>query len=323
MNIIPGINYNDRELMNFIGNQEAQSIQSTLFYREQVEHRLKHGWQLRGDPLPWTKTHNLIKFGPGQVTIWAGINGHKKSLLSGMVMLWLAQYTKVGVASFEMPVIDTMERMISQAAGCMPSPDFGQQWLQWGQNRLFFYDQLDSVPTERVLGALYYMAHECGCTHVMVDSLTKCGLRSGDRDAEKKFLDTLAAAAKALGIHIHLVAHVRKPPQGGDEHIPGRFDVRGAGEITDMVDNVLIVWADKKKDKLKNKVNAGVSLSDPEQEYFDNRPDQRLIVAKQRFGRWEDTIALWFDSESMQFTGDSFNNILPFDVNPSQELNYG
>jgi len=323
MNVIPNIDYNDRELMNFIGNQEAQSIQSTLFYREQMADRLKNGWQLRGDPLPWTKTHNLVRFGEGQVTIWAGINGHKKSMLTGMVMMWFAQNVPTGVASFEMPVIDTMERMISQAASCAPSPDFGQQWLQWGQNKLYFYDQLDSVPTERVLGALYYMAHECGCKHVMIDSLTKCGLRSGDRDAEKRFLDTLAAAAKALKIHIHLVAHVRKPPQGGDEYIPGRFDVRGAGEITDMVDNVMIVWADKKKDAIGHKINSGFDVKDSEQEYYDNRPDQQLIVAKQRFGKWEGKIALWFDTDSMQFTGDNYGKKLPFDVNPTKDLDYG
>lgn len=321
--MIPDIDYNDKDLMRFIGNQEAQSIQSTMFFREEMEERLKLGWQLRGDVLPWSKTHDLIRFGEGQVSVWAGINGHKKSMLSGMVMMWFAQQTTVGVASFEMPVIDTMERMIAQAAGCMPSPSFGQQWLQWGHNKLYFYDQLDTVPTERVLGVIYYMAHECGCKHVMIDSLTKCGLRSGDRDSEKKFLDTIAAAAKALSIHIHVIAHVRKPPQGGDEHIPGRFDVRGAGEITDLVDNVLIVWADKKKDRLNNKKNAGVDLTEPEQEYCEGRPDQRLIVAKQRYGRWEDQIGLWFDSESMQFSGDSSGLALPFNLNQAKVQNYG
>ena len=205
---IPDMDYNDKDLMDFIGEQESQSIQTTTNYREEVAERLKNGRILRGDKLPWSKSHDLIRFGEGQVSVWAGINGHKKSMLLGQIIMWFARETPVGIGSFEMPVIDTMDRMISQAAGCIPSPSFGQNWLTWGENKLYFYDQLDTVPTERVLGAIYYMSRERGCKHIMIDSLTKCGLRSGDRDAEKKFLDTLSAAAKALKVHIHLVAHV-------------------------------------------------------------------------------------------------------------------
>ncbi len=320
MNIIPSVNYNDRELMEFIGLQESQSILTTTSYTNQVDKRLEFGWKLRGDRLPWVKTHDLVACDEGKVSIWGGINGHKKSMLLGMVMMWFSRVVPVGISSFEMPVIDTMERMISQAAGCEPARKFGKEWGEWGKDRLFFYDQLDTVPTERVLGSIYYMAKECGCKHIMIDSLTKCGLRSGDRDAEKTFLDTLSAAAKALKVHIHLVAHVRKPAQGGDEWIPGRFDIRGAGEITDLVDNVFIVWADKKKDLIGHKINSGFSISGSDQDYYDNRPDQRLIVAKQRFGRWEGQIALGFDTKSMQFTENSYRKIMRFDL--SQELDY-
>ena len=34
----------------------------------------------RGDVLPWEKTLGKIAFRPGEVTLWAGINGHGKSL---------------------------------------------------------------------------------------------------------------------------------------------------------------------------------------------------------------------------------------------------
>ena len=39
--------------------------------------------------LPWDKTHNLFQFRPGEVTLWGGVNGHGKSLITGMVALSL------------------------------------------------------------------------------------------------------------------------------------------------------------------------------------------------------------------------------------------
>jgi twinkle protein len=311
---IPNDNYDDKDLLDFIGMQESQDIGTTKDFAQQIDERLENGRQLRGDPLPWSHTADHIRFGEGQVTIWAGINGHKKSMLLGQVMMWMAQSTKVGVASFEMPVVDTMERMISQAAGCRPSRGYAKDWIEWGNEKMYFYDQLDTVPAERVLGAMYYMAKELGCKHIMIDSLTKCGLSAGDRDAEKRFIDTLAAAAKALGVHIHLVAHVRKPPQGGEAYIPNKFDIRGAGELTDLVDNVMIVWMDKKKESINKKQQAGKSLTSDETDYLSNNPDQRLICCKQRHGAWEGTIGLWFDSQSLQFINGENARPLPFAV---------
>jgi len=318
--VIPLRDYNDRELLEFIGHQESQRIKTTTDYREQMAERLKNGRVLRGDKLPWSKTHESIAFAEGQVSIWAGINGHKKSMLLGMVMMWFARKAPAGIASFEMSVVDTMERLISQAAGCNPALQFGQDWLTWGENKLFFYDQLDTVPTERVLGVIYYMATQCHCKHIMIDSLMKCGLPSGDKDAEKRFMELLVAAAKALKVHIHLVAHVRKPGQGGDEYIPQRFDVRGAGELTDMVDNVLVVWADKKKEKLARKESARIPMTDSEKDYLE-RPDQRLLVRKQRNWIWEDTISLWFDDNSLQFMGNPTRGPIIFSLQ-QQELGY-
>ena len=312
MNNIPNDDYSDSALIEFIGMQESQDIGTTTDFKEAIDERISNGFILEGSKLPWSNTHDHIRFKGGQVTIWAGMNGHKKSMLLGQVMMWMAQDEKVGIASFEMSVVDTIERMIFQAAGCIPSKEFANKWVQWGENKMYFYDQLDTVPASRVLGSMYYMAKHMGCKHIMIDSLTKCGIPAGDKDAEKRFIDTLAASAKALDIHIHLVAHVRKPQQGGEAYIPNKFDIRGAGELTDLVDNVMIVWADKKKAAIAKRLQANLSVPSDDSEYHDTNPDQRLICCKQRHGRWEGTIALWIDPNSMQFTADSSTRVLPF-----------
>lgn len=184
---------------------------------------------------------------------------------------------------------------------------------------MYFYDQLDTVPAERVLGVVFYMATELGIKHIMIDSLTKCGLPSGDRDAEKRFIDTLSATAKALQIHIHLVAHVRKPPQGGEGYVPNKFDIRGAGELTDLVDNVMIVWMDKKKEAINKKEQFNKPLTPQEMEYVRDNPDQRLICCKQRHGAWEGQIALWFDPKSLQFIPNDSGRPLPFELGSNME----
>ena len=194
---IPTDNYDDKELLEFIGQQESQNITWSDYFIGEVDERLENGKVLRGSLLPWSNTHNLIRFREGEVSIWAGMNGHKKSFLLGQIMMWFAINERVGVSSFEMPVIDTMIRMIYQAAGCTPSRKFGRRWARWGYDRICFYNQLDTVPSERVLGSIFYMAKEMNCKQISIDSLTKCGLPSGDKEAEKRFMDILSATAKA------------------------------------------------------------------------------------------------------------------------------
>jgi len=308
--------FDDKELMDFLGQQESQDIAWGDIYTDPLVERLRDGDVIRGSKLPWGKTHELFRFRPGEVTLWAGMNGHKKSMLTSQVMLWLARDERVGISSFEMPVIDTMERMAYQAAGCTPAPEFARQWAQWNHERICYYDQLDTVPANRVLGSIYYMTRELGCKHVLVDSLTKCGIPKGEGDLEKRFLDTLSATAKALEVHIHLVAHVRKPDRKGEEYIPNKFDVRGAGEIVDQVDNLLICWADKKREKIKSKISHSIKISNTDQEYLDKNPDQRLICGKQRRGKWEGTIGLWFHDDSLQFIAENRDQPMPFNFGP-------
>jgi twinkle protein len=288
--------YNDRTLLEFLGRQESQNIAWGDAYTDELLDYFRHQQVLTGAKLPWAKTHDRIRFRPGEVTIHAGMNGHRKSMVCGQIMQWFAlQGEPAGIMSFEMPVRDTQKRMCQQAAGSYdPTENFIRDWAQWNHRTLAYYDKLDTIPSARVLGALYFMAQEWRCKHILIDSLTKCGLPYGERGAEKDFIDALCATAKAFQIHIHLVCHVRKPEKMGEAHIPTKFDVRGAGELTDLVDNVIIHWADKKKIALQQLRKANKRLEPKEVEYLENRPDQRLVVAKQRNGEYEGSVGLHF-----------------------------
>ena len=288
--------YTDTALLNFLGMQESQDIHWGDRYEDDLVDYLLAGPDLTGATLPWAGTHDKIRLRPGEVTIVAGINGHYKSAVMGQILQWIAlQGERCGVMSFEMPINVTQSRMVKQAAGTKhPAEQFARQWSRWNHERIAYYDKLDTTSSSKVLGALYYMAQELGCKHIMIDSLTKCGLPYGERAAEKDFIDALCATAKVFGIHIYLVAHVRKPPTGGEEYIPTKFDVRGAGELTDLCHNVWICWADKNKKRLTAIVDKyGYDrLSEKDRRYLEKASDQRLIVAKQRNGEFEGTIQL-------------------------------
>lgn len=253
-------------------------------------------------PTPWSsKTDGRFGFRPGELTIWAGQNGSGKSLIVGQSMLWLLPSATVAIASMEMRPRETIIRMCDQARGGKSDGAFRRAFLAWTgkgrESRLYIYDQNDTVPADRILAVVRLAATKLRCGHVVIDSLTKCGLPSSDKyDAQIKFIDRLQWIAKSTGVHVHLVAHIRK---GDDEaKAPNKFDIRGASEISDLADNVLMIWRNKTKEEAIDKQRNGGVLRN---EDVLTEPDTFLRVAKQRHFSWEGTFGLWWHRESGQF----------------------
>ena len=128
--------------------------------------------------LPWEKTHALFQFRPGEVTLWAGVNGHGKSLVTGMAAISLCtQGERVCIASFEMKPRKTLERMARQWSGEAPngewmnSPevvesfrDLYSQFKTWSKD-LWLYDQQGTVDSSMLIGVVRYAATELKVTH--------------------------------------------------------------------------------------------------------------------------------------------------------------
>lgn len=259
-----------------------------------------------GDETPWVSLSEQVRFKMGEVSLWAGYNGHKKSMFTGMVALWLARTKKVCVASLELPIPDTLQRMTQQAAGCWPSPDFAANLMDRLGGKLFMYDELASITPNRLLGMIYYAANELGCEHIFIDSLTKCGIATDNLAGQKELADKVVAAAKALNVHVHLVAHLRKPANqaGAIDMKPSKYDIRGASELSDLAHNVYIVYANRRKRLVQEKQKEGALLSEQDLEFLD-RPDMELLVAKQRNMPYEGELPFWFNDQSLQFLTDN------------------
>lgn len=258
--------------------------------------------------LPWEKTHRLFQFRPGEVSLWFGVNGHGKSLATGMAGLSLCtQEQRVCIASFEMKPRKTLERMARQFSGqSAPNAyeladeqvragfkDAYEQFRDWTDRRLWLYDQQGTAKTKQVLAVMRYCAKELKIKHFFLDNLGKCVLNEDDYNGQKYLVDETTAIARDSGMHIHIVHHAKK--LANEESIPDKMDSKGSGAIADQVDNVLIVWRNKKKERDQK---AGKMVSATE-------PDALLICDKQRNGEWEGRFTLWYERDSQQFVAAS------------------
>lgn len=280
----------DSDFLDFAAQEESQYIFDANDFADMAVKSFEDGEKMSGLQLPWPKTHERFQLRPGEVTLWAGVNGHGKSQLLNQICALTMPSSKWLIASLEMPVRSTINRMVRQMAGLSnPTESYVRKIMETTKGRLWIYDQLDTIPAPRIIAMIHYAATKLGVEHVILDSLVKCGLGVDDYNAQKSFVDKLCWAAKSKNIHIHLVHHVRKSEREGK--VPDKFDIKGAGEITDLVDNVCIVHRNKDKEA---KQREGKPF-----EKFD--PDTSLIVAKQRHAGIEDKFALYFHPESQQF----------------------
>lgn len=286
------IDINDQDALNFIGELEGADFVSPSTTTKQVIKKFANK-TLIGEFLPWSETNKEIQFRPCEVSLWGGYNGSGKSQLLGQIAAWNLSQSIWAIASLEMPYLQSHIRMLRQvSASRIPSDEFIYEFNNWADNKLWYYDRLDSVPSQVMLGIIIYAASELKVNHFIIDSLVKCRIGREDYDKQMQFVEKLSAIAKQYKIHIHLVHHMRK--KENEEVMPTKFDFRGAGEITDLVDNCFIFFRNKKKERLLRQ--------NKHTEETHNQFDQFLKCEKQRYGEWEGIKGLWFHQDSLQYT---------------------
>ena len=251
--------------------------------------------------MPWPKTHDTFAFRPGEVTVYAGGNGGGKSLITGQIALYLIRQRQcVCIASFEMKPEKTLERMLRQFSGEFiddPLTNDREKYItslvsrmdRYLSNQMFIYDQQGTTSPDKVIAMCRYCALELGVKHVFIDSLMKCVKGEDDFNGQKNFVDELTAVARDHNIHIHLVHHIRKLVN--EEQQPNKHDLKGSGSISDQVDNVFLMWRNKKKENMRNRG----------EQVDEMQPDAFLMCEKQRNGDHQEWYGLHFHSASQQF----------------------
>ena len=253
-----------------------------------------------------TKLKHFMEFRPAEVTAWAGYSGHRKSMFTGQLGLELGiQGVKTLVASFEMTVGKTLARMSRQFAGLSdPDVQMRREFLSRTDRRVWLFDHVGRIDPQKMLAVARYFAEELGGQQVFIDSfMMVCG--SEERmDEQKQFATDMVRLAQDTGLHVHIIAHCRKPASGDESNPPGKHDLRGTAAITDQCANVITVWANKaKEERLK--------AFDGDRE-AQLQPDAAITVCKQRNAEFEGRIKLFFDKPSLRFTDERAAGLAPW-----------
>jgi twinkle protein len=264
--------------------------------------------------LPWSKSLATFSYRLGEVTLYAGSNGGGKSLITGQIALGLIkQGQKVCIMSFEMKPKRTLMRMTRQFSGqdldnlfikdrATLINGYYDRLKKFSSEKLWLYDQQGTTNSKQVISVARYCAVELGITHIFIDSLMKCVSGEDDYNAQKAFVDELTALARDHNVHVHLIHHIRK--LASEEVTPNKNDIKGTGAIADQVDNVFLMWRNKKKERMikNNDEIKGV------------QPDAYLMCEKQRNGESEEWYQLWYHKDSQQFVEDEESVPMAFDT---------
>ena len=284
------------------------SVRSASDFAEQVKADLDpHAPADSAPGLLLRKARGLIHFRPGEVSVWAGYNGHRKSMFTSQAVIDLAaQGERVLIVSLEMLPWRTLSRMTRQACGMShPIPKLIDRFSEWTNGRIWLFDHVGRISPEKALALCRYFADVHQGTHVVLDSWLMICSSEQELDEQKQLSTDLCRLAQETGLHVHVVAHCRKPDgKDGENRVPGRYDIRGSGAISDQAANVFSVWMNKAKfAKLDANPNDTDAL---------NEPCGMLRCDKQRNGSWEGSIKLWHDSGSLRFCDDRTTRVEPY-----------
>ena len=98
------------------------------------------------------------------------------------------------------------------------------------------------------------------------------------------------------------------------------MDVKGTGAITDLADNLFIIWRNKLRERaLQKQTEQGPQALDEKEQKYLALPASILSLEKQRNGEgWEGQQPLWLDPRSHQFLQSEGESPLNYIANRKQ-----
>lgn len=234
-------------------------------------------------------TEILGGFRKGEVTEWSGQGFSGKSTILNQSILYSGSIgIKCCIASLELRPARYLKWAVEQTLGKNdPIEDEIIKCFEWIDSWLYILNIEGITYGSKIFELFEYTARKYGTEIFVIDSLMKVRLKGHNENMSRiQFIDDLTGFVKKFDVHCHLVAHSRK--QEDDRSKPDKSAVKGVVEITDLVDNVVIMW--RNPDGGKN------DLEDNE------RYDALLIVVKGRELGKVGVIKLYFDPKSRRFS---------------------
>ncbi|WP_375673246.1 toprim domain-containing protein [Bartonella sp. TS82HLJMH] len=249
-----------------------------------------------GYTVPYPKLKDKLHFRPAELTLWSGASGAGKSqLLSDCIPHWIAQKSRLCLASLEMKGEQSLRRLTKQTGGLeKPTKETIERILHFLDNGLILYEHVGKSSVDTLLDVFDYCRARYGCDQFIIDSLMRLGIASDDYAGQEQAVYKMVDWAVLNSVHIHLVAHARK--SGLDKDIPSTEDIKGASEIGANAFNIITIWRNR---SLEDKIFAA-SLAQ-EKADLAKRPGVIINIAKQRSGDFEGKVGLWFDPQTYRY----------------------
>jgi twinkle protein len=241
---------------------------------------------------------------PGESTMWTGMNGHGKTMkLQDEIVFWMSKGQRCFVASMEIPASSTLQNMWKQATA-RGKPDDEVDFdrvFNWFRGKIWLYDRTGDVDFRELLSVMVYTARRYGATQFVIDSLAKLSMGMDDYDAQKSVMNDLNKFAMDFNVHVHLVAHSKKPDHADESKIPGKYDVKGSAALVDLAWNGITVWRNKRKEEALDPESPKYEKDPNERENIMNLHDAFFMCWKQRETGIEPAKRLWFDGYSKKY----------------------
>lgn len=227
-----------------------------------------------------------------ELSVWTGQNGAGKSTyLSQEIIHLLRQGKKSCIGSFEMPPRKYLWWLVKQSIRKNDITDYDVNFIlnEFAEN-LFVIDITGVIDKENLFEIIQFGCRKYGIEIFVIDSLMKINLSVDNTHLygeQKNLVNRLADFVKEYKCHIHLVAHPRKPKT--DEYESDKSDVAGSGDITNIADNVFLVYR-YSKDQIERRKKQGLEPYDAFLEVKKNREHGEL-------GK----IGLYFNKENKTF----------------------
>ncbi|WP_130834314.1 toprim domain-containing protein [[Erwinia] mediterraneensis] len=250
---------------------------------------------------PWETLNHNFAFREAELTIVNGVNGHGKTEVVGhMVLEAMRQGVRSCVASLELKPGALLKRLTRQAT-CLKLPPQMEidSAFNFYDDRLWLFGLTGTAKADRLLEIFEYAHRRYGIQLFIIDSLMKCGIGDDDYNGQKAFVDAVCDFKNRTNSHVIMVTHSRK---GDSEEKPtGKMDVKGTGAITDLTDNLFIIWRNKVRERALQKQHMNEPLNEKEQAALAGSASV-LMLEKQRNGEgWEGGIPLYLHEQSHQF----------------------
>jgi len=259
--------------------------------------------------------NEITGFNLGEVTLWSGLNASgKSSVLSQIALNCVERGFKVAMVSGELKAQQVKLWLDLQAAGRQYTEkdkkydyyytpknviDYIDNWLE---NKFWLYNNEYGNKSDVILKGLEDMVAK-GVNCFILDNLMALDTFAyqGDKyEQQKQLILDLCAFAKRFNIHIHIVAHPRKT-QG----FLRKVDVAGTADLTNAVDNVLIV----------HRVNsdfirfAGEFMGHEKASQYFKYGNVIEICKNRDRGSMDFYVGLYYEIESKRFLNEQFENV--------------